>query len=94
MEFAYLFIFSFIVGLIFYWQTQKWWLASVIISLVLILLALSGADNARQQLFMLAWGLPIVFIAGLLGAYVIQLRNYDDSESPESDENDKDTEQR
>lgn len=90
MEFAYLFIFSFIVGLVCYWFTKKWWLASVIISIILMVLALMGGDNAQQQLFMLAWGLPIVFIAGLLGAYVIQLRNFDESDLQQSDDELKD----
>lgn len=74
MIFAILFVLVFLVGAITYHYTSQWWhgvaLASVLFSLNVI------SDTAAREywLISLIFGLPIVFVAALLGAYVVEQR--------------------
>jgi len=74
MIFAILFILAFLIGLVSYLISNKW-LVSVLISMTLFVLT-TLADTAAQESwsFTLTFGLPIVFVASLLGAYVVELR--------------------
>lgn len=82
MIFALLFIFAFLIGLVSYSLTNQW-LFAVVFSLVLFI-ATTFADTDASEYWgiTLVFGLPIVFFASLLGAYVVQLRRGED-ESPE-----------
>ena len=74
MIFAILFILAFLLGLIVYLLSEKWWLA-VGLSLALFL-ASTLADTQAQEswVFTLIFGLPIVFVGSLLGPYLVELR--------------------
>ena len=81
MIFAILFILAFLLGLVVYLITGKW-LAAVVLSMVMFLLT-TLSDSAAQDswLFTLIFGLPIVFVASLLGAYVVAIRRFEDDDS-------------
>ena len=81
MIFAILFILAFLLGLVVYLITGKW-LAAVVLSMVIFLLT-TLSDSAAQDswLFTLIFGLPIVFVASLLGAYVVAIRRFEDDDS-------------
>ena len=74
MIFAILFIIAFIVGLIVYLLTNKWLAAVLFSSTLFIVNILSDTDAKDGWGFSLIFGLPIVFVASLLGAYVVELR--------------------
>lgn len=78
MIFAILFILAFLIGLAVYLLTDKW-IAGVALSLILFVLT-TISDSAAQDnwTFTLIFGLPIVFVASLLGAYVVAIRRGDD----------------
>ena len=80
MIFALLFIVAFLVGLVSYVLTDRW-LFAVIFSLALFV-ATTFADTAASEHWgiTLVFGLPIVFFASLLGAYVVQLRRGEDGD--------------
>ena len=80
MIFAILFILAFLLGLVVYLLTDKW-LASVVLSMVMFLVTtLSDSQAHESWLFTLIFGLPIVFVASLLGAYVVAIRRGDDED--------------
>lgn len=77
MIFAILFILAFIIGLVLYLLTDKW-LAAVVISMLLFVITTVSDSTAQENwLFTLIFGLPIVFVASLLGAYVVAIRRDD-----------------
>jgi hypothetical protein len=81
MEFAVLFILAFIVGWVIYRFTYQW-LTAVMVPMMLFLLSTVTDHAAREAwAFTLIFGLPLVFFASLLGAYIVQIRNLDDDES-------------
>jgi hypothetical protein len=93
MIFAILFILAFLLGLVVYLITDKW-LAAVVLSMVMFLITtLSDSDAQDGWLFTLIFGLPIVFVASLLGAYVVAIRRGedDDVQSIESSKSTEDT---
>ena len=80
MVFAILFVVAFLIGLVIYVLSNRW-LAAVILSMVLfIVVTISDIENSDRWLITLVFGLPIVFFASLLGAYVVQLRRSEDTE--------------
>lgn len=89
MIFAILFILAFLIGLVTYLLSNKW-LVAVLLSMSLFV-ATTLADTQAQASwgFTLIFGLPIVFVASLLGAYVVELRRGEDDEST-LDSQDKD----
>jgi len=82
MIFALLFIIAFLVGLAGYLLTSKWLSAALISMGLFVLNAISDTSGNRQIAITLILGLPVVFVASLLGAYVVELRRgIDDDES-------------
>lgn len=85
MVFAILFVVAFLIGLVIYVLSNRW-LAAVILSMVLFVVAtITDTQNSDRWLITLVFGLPIVFFASLLGAYVVQLRRGVDTD-PELDQ--------
>lgn len=81
MIFALLFILAFLVGLVSYLLSDKW-LLGVLLSMGLFLLSTLADTHAKEAwTFTLIFGLPIVFVASLLGAYVVELRRGEDLNS-------------
>lgn len=74
MIFALLFFFSFVVGLVAYLCTNKWWLGGVLCAALLLLVAILGLADAPLRAVALYFGIPIVFLGSLFGAYIVQLR--------------------
>ena len=83
MEFALLFILAFLAGLLIYRINHKW-IPAVIIPMGFFLVTTLADQEAKDaQTFSLVFGLPIVFFASLLGAYILQIRT-DEPEVEES----------
>lgn len=95
MEFAILFIIAFLLGFAVYHFSRKW-LSAVLIPMILFTVTTLADLSARDAwLFTLLFGLPLVFFASLLGAYVVQIRDPEyieslDSERTGADQSDKD----
>ncbi len=89
MIFAILFVLVFLVGAVTYHYTSQWWhgvaLAAVLFSLNVV------SDQAAREywLISLIFGLPIVFVAALLGAYVVEQRRTTHEVGEGFDENPK-----
>lgn len=81
MIFAILFFASFVIGLIAFIATDRWWLGGVFCAVGLMLVTLSSFSEAALQGVALYFGIPIVFFGSLFGAYIVQLRR-----APEIDE--------
>ncbi|NND00596.1 MAG: hypothetical protein HKN85_10485 [Gammaproteobacteria bacterium] len=80
MLFALLFIIAFLAGLAIY-RFQRNWIPAVVIPMVLFLVSTLADQAARDAwAFTLVFGLPIVFFASLLGAYVVQIRSVEPEE--------------
>ena len=87
MIFALLFILAFLIGLVTYLITNKW-LSAVLLSMGLFLITTLADTEAKDSWsFTLIFGLPIVFVASLLGAYVVELRRGEGAET-ETDQSD------
>ncbi|MFT5136139.1 MAG: hypothetical protein ACI9XU_000149 [Arenicella sp.] len=85
MPFAILFIVAFLVGVIIYKYSRNW-VSTVLIPMTLFLVNTLADTQARDAwAFTLVFGLPLVFFASLLGAYVVQIRTIE-HESEESAE--------
>ena len=84
MAFALLFILAFLIGLAIYSYNRQW-IVAVLVPMALFLIT-TLADIAAQDAwaFSLVFGLPIVFFASLLGAYVVQIRSDDPSDEAEN----------
>jgi len=91
MIFAILFILAFLMGLIVYVLTNKWMLAVLLSMGLFLVTTLADTEAQESWSFTLIFGLPIVFFASLLGAYVVELRRGETDEieaySEPSDEN-------
>jgi hypothetical protein len=79
--FALIFVVAFVFGFISYAFTQQWILAVSIPSALFVASTFSGNNVAGAQAFTLTFGVPIVFFAALLGAYVYQIRNLEDHQN-------------
>lgn len=74
MIFAILFVVAFLIGLVIYWLSERW-LVAVLVSMALFTVTtVADTEASDRWLFTLVFGLPIVFFASLLGAYVVQIR--------------------
>ena len=82
MEFALLFILAFLAGLLIYRIDQKWVPAVLIPMGFFLVTTLADQEAKDAHTFSLVFGLPIVFFASLLGAYVLQIR----TDEPEIEE--------
>ena len=75
MSFALLFIAVFIIGFILFYFTQKWQYSVFVPTVLFIISVLWDAQaNMDEVRFSLYFGVPLVLFAGLLGAYIYQLR--------------------
>jgi len=83
MIFGLLFIMAFIVGLVVYLLTNKWLVAVGFSTALFVANAVSDGVAQDSLGITLVFGLPIIFVASLLGAYVVELRRGDDSEEKE-----------
>jgi len=73
--FAILFIVAFLFGFVSYAITKQW-IISVSFPTVLFIIGVFWGESADGAIaFTLTLGLPLVFVAGLLGAYIFQIRN-------------------
>ncbi len=80
MIFAILFVIAFLFGLVIYWFSERW-LTAVIISMTLYTVTTFADIEASEGWFIsLVFGLPIVFTASLLGAYVVQRHRGEEDE--------------
>ena len=78
MIFAILFFLSFVIGLITFLGTDRWWIGGVACSLILIMISVFGLISPDLRGVALYFGIPIVFLGCLFGAYVVQLRRAPD----------------
>lgn len=90
MIFALLFILAFLVGLVSYALTDRWLFAVLFSVSLFVVTTFADGDACDYWGITLVFGLPIVFFASLLGAYVVQLRRGEDF--PPSEEATEDTE--
>lgn len=74
MIFALLFILAFAVSLVAYLLTSRWWIGSLLCVTLFTVNALMDAEAQDYWQFTLIFGIPIVFVASILGPYVVELR--------------------
>ena len=80
MQFALLFIVAFLIGLISYAASRRWQLSVAMPLLLYLGVILSQPALADLRSFLILFGVPLVFVGGLLGAYVLQIRRDEDGE--------------
>ena len=85
MIFAILFFLSFVIGLICYLASDRWWLGGVICSAVSIAGIFAGLLPPSMQGLAVYFGIPIIFLGSLFGAYIVQLRRAPDIDPMEDD---------
>ena len=81
MIFAILFIIAFLVGLVVYLLTDKWFVGVLFSTILFVVNVFSDVSANESWGFSLVFGIPIVFVASLFGAYVVELRRGEDGES-------------
>lgn len=75
MIFAILFFASFVIGLLAYVVSERWWLGGALVTLVLLgLITFSSLAQSPHREMALFFGIPIAFFGSLFGAYIVQLR--------------------
>jgi hypothetical protein len=74
MIFALLFIFIFLVGFGIYAFSRSWRLATLVPSLLYIASVVTDRTEGANIMMSIIFGLPIVFVAALLGCYIFVLR--------------------
>jgi hypothetical protein len=95
MIFAILFVLVFLIGAVTYHFTSQWWHGVAIASVLFSVDVLLDSSAHEYWLISLIFGLPIVFVAALLGAYVIEQRRpqpesvTDEAQSDEPQSDDK-----
>lgn len=90
MIFAILFIIAFLIGLLIYLYNRNW-ILGVSIPMVLFTISTLADEEARGAWgFTLVFGLPLVFVASLLGAYVVQIRSEDPADAEPANEQESD----
>ena len=77
MQFALLFIVAFLVGLGIYRVLSNWVPAVFVPMAIFTLSTLLDFEAQQAWTFSLVFGLPIVFVGSLLGAYVVEIRQPD-----------------
>ena len=75
MIFAILFIVAFLFGFASYAFTRRWMVSVSLPTVLFVIATFWGESSDGAVAFTLTFGLPLVFFAGLLGAYVFQIRN-------------------
>ncbi|MCH2189732.1 MAG: hypothetical protein MK188_02250 [Gammaproteobacteria bacterium] len=74
MIFALLFFFAFVIGVVTYVISDRWWAGALISAAIPVLAVLAGIISPALQSMALYFGLPIAFFGSLFGAYVVNLR--------------------
>jgi len=74
MIFAILFFIAFVVGVIAYLVSNRWWAGGVIMVLLLLVFSITGLEQAPLRGMAVYFGIPIIFLGSLFGAYIVQLR--------------------
>ena len=72
MIFAILFVLAFLWGAFVYHVTERWWVGVSIALVLFVLDVLSDTAASSYWTISLIFGVPIVFMATLLGAYVVE----------------------
>ena len=86
MIFALLFIAVFLISVMVYLLTRQWlWAVSVPMTLF-VLSTILDAEASQAQAITLIFGVPIVFFASLLGAYIVQMRKPDSEQENDLEE--------
>lgn len=84
MIFALLFILAFLVSLGVYLLTNRWWIGTLIGLSLFTISTLSDTQAKEFWSITLIFGLPIVAVASILGAYVVELRRgIEEPDSPD-----------
>ncbi len=83
MIFAVIFFVAFAIGLVCFVVSDKWWWGFVVSTILFMVLALSGTQAPALQGVTLFFGIPIVFLGSLFGAYIVQLRRAPDVDAVE-----------
>ena len=85
MIFAILFFLSFVIGLVCYLVSDRWWLGGVICTTIGGIGIVGGLLPASMQGLAIYFGIPIIFLGSLFGAYIVQLRRAPDIDPMEDD---------
>lgn len=85
MIFAILFIIAFLFGFVSFALTREWIIAVSVPTVLFVISTFVGDSAPGARTFTLTFGVPLVFAAGLLGAYIYQIRNLE-VEEPSQDE--------
>lgn len=72
MIYAILFVLTFLLGAVTYHFTNRWWLGVGIAIAIYVADVFSDKVAQEYWIISLIFGLPIVFVAALLGAYVVE----------------------
>lgn len=78
MIFAVLFVVAFLIGLVVYQVSEKWLVAVLVSMGLFVVTTLADTTASENWGITFIFGLPIVFVASLFGAYVVQLRRGED----------------
>ncbi len=68
-----------------YTFTLNWKIAVTVPTLLFIVSTFVGESVPGARAFTLTFGVPLVFFAGLLGAYIYQIRNFESDETQVGD---------
>jgi len=83
MIFAILFFLSFVIGLVCYLASDRWWLGGVICTAIGVIGIAGGLLPPSMKGLAIYFGLPIIFLGSLFSAYIVQLRRAPDIEPME-----------
>ena len=90
MIFAILFIIAFLIGLLIYLYNRNWMIAVAIPLALFTISTLADDEASGAWAFTLVFGLPIIFVASLLGAYVVELRSEQPADAEPANEQESD----
>ena len=86
MIFALLFIAVFLISVVVYLATRQWLIAVLVPMILFVLSTVLDAEADSARTITLIFGVPIVFFASLLGAYVVQMRTPDNEDEEGADQ--------
>ena len=84
MIFALLFIMSFLIGAVIYYNYRHW-ITSVLIPILVFVISIiatsgSSSESEYSMTFLLSFGISIIFFSSLLGTYIIETRIFHDQD--------------
>ena len=74
MIFAVFFVLAFLLGVLAYLLSNRWLVAVCVPMILYVLVFLFDDGFGLDSVTSLIFGLPIMFVGGLLGAYIVELR--------------------